>query len=141
MLAAFGRSYGCLPPANEPLKDEHRQFLEKAAEQISTDGWVIPVRLALFAEMMKGQDWTVGALQKVGGERGLRVAYLDQVFDSPLAGPNHRRFRKQAEAILRALLPETGVEIKGQCRTRQELQEATTNASLNSWISSTLSYD
>ena len=123
VLAAFGRSYGCLPPAHEPLSGEHRQFLEKAAEQIATDGWVIPVRLALFAEMMKGQDWTIDALQKVGGERGLRVAYLNQVFDSPLAGPNHRRFRKQAEAVLRALLPETDVEIKGQCRTRQELQE------------------
>lgn len=124
VLTAFGQSYGCLPPAGETLKSEHLEFLEHAAEQIATDGWVVPVRLALFAEMMKGQDWTADTLRKAGGEQGLRVAYLDQVFASPLAAPSHRRFRRQSEAVLRALLPEPGVELKGQCRTRLELKQA-----------------
>jgi hypothetical protein len=124
VMAAFGRSYGCLPPTDETMQSEHHEFLDQATAQIATDGWVVPVRLTLFVEMMKRQKWELETLTRLGGEQGLRVAYLDQVFNSPMAAPRHRLFRPQAEAVLRALLPDTGIELKGRCRTRFELKQA-----------------
>ena len=40
------------------------------------------------------------------------------------ANPEHRLHQKAAQAVLKALLPETGTDIKGQMRSRQELLEA-----------------
>ena len=124
VLTLFGQSYGCLPQPPEPLSPQQEQFVAEAVAQLSQDGWVMPVRLAVFAEMMKAQEWNADTLQKLGGERGIGVTYLEQVFASPLAAPNHRRYRKAAEGVLRALLPEAGVELKGRGRTQHELRQA-----------------
>ena len=40
------------------------------------------------------------------------------------APPEHRLHQKAAQAVLKALLPESGTDIKGQMRSRQELLEA-----------------
>ena len=85
VLTEFGRSYGCLPAAGLSLEPHHQAFLEQAIQQIASDGGVMPVRLALFADMMKGQEWHLDTLQKLGGERGIGVAFLNQKFSSSLA--------------------------------------------------------
>jgi serine/threonine protein kinase len=55
VLAAFGRAFGKLPEkTNETSKDQH-DFLNQAVSGLSQDNMVICVRLALFAEMMKGR--------------------------------------------------------------------------------------
>jgi len=54
VLAAFGRAFGALPESHEEaLDDEQREFLKQAVEGLSEGGTVIPVRLALLAEMVK----------------------------------------------------------------------------------------
>jgi hypothetical protein len=80
--------------------------------------------LALFAEMMKGKPWTPARLRSVGGTEGVGLAFLEETFGAPTAPPEHRFHQKAAQGVLKALLPESGTDIKGQMRSRQELLEA-----------------
>ena len=64
MLTAFGRAYGVLPEkivASSPPSSG--AFLEQSVAGLAQDGKVISVRLALFAEMVKGKPWTPATLR------------------------------------------------------------------------------
>ena len=74
---------------------------------------MVSVRLSLFAEMVKGRPWTPATLREIGGAEGVGVAFLEETFSSPTAPPHHRLHQKTAQAVLAALLPEAGTEIKG----------------------------
>jgi formylglycine-generating enzyme required for sulfatase activity len=91
---------------------------------LSQEGKVICVRLALFAEMMKGRAWTPATLRKVGGTEGVGITFLEDTFSSPSANPKHRLHQQAARSVLKALLPESGTDIKGHMRSQQELLEA-----------------
>ena len=52
------------------------------------------------------------------------LTFLEETFSASTAPPEHRFHQKAAQAVLKALLPETGTDIKGQMRSRQELLEA-----------------
>jgi eukaryotic-like serine/threonine-protein kinase len=82
------------------------------------------VRLALFAEMMKGKSWTPATLKEVGGTEGIGVTFLEETFSAATAPPEHRYHQKAARVVLKALLPETGSDIKGNMRSYAELLEA-----------------
>ena len=82
------------------------------------------MRLALFAEMVKGRPWTPTTLRGVGGMEGVGVTFLEETFSSPQANPRHRLHQKAAQAVLKALLPESGTGIKGKMRSQQTLLEA-----------------
>jgi hypothetical protein len=56
------------------------------------------------------------------------LAFLEESFSAPQANPRLRLYQKPAQAVLKALLPETGTDIKGQMRSRQELLEASGHA-------------
>ncbi len=58
------------------------------------------------------------------GTEGIGLAFLEETFSASTAPPEHRFHQKAAQAVLKALLPETGTDIKGQMRSRQELLEA-----------------
>src|SRR5262249_22509760 len=45
-------------------------------------------------------------------------------FSASTAPPEHRFHQKAAQAVLKALLPESGTDIKGRMRSRQELLDA-----------------
>jgi formylglycine-generating enzyme required for sulfatase activity len=120
VLAAFGRAFGTLAQPDRTGK----QFLDLAVAGLAQEGKVICVRLALFAEMMKGKPWTPSALKEVGGTEGVGVRFLEDTFSSAAANPKHRLHQKAARVVLKALLPEAGTDIKGHMRSRQELLEA-----------------
>ncbi len=82
------------------------------------------MRLALFAEMMKGKAWTPASLKAVGGTEGVGVTFLEETFSAATAPPEHRYHQKAARADLKILLPETGSDIKGHMRSYAELLEA-----------------
>ena len=67
----MGRAYGALPDNATEAKADHHRFLDRAISGLAEDGKVICVRLALFAEMMKGKPWTPRSLEAVGGTRAL----------------------------------------------------------------------
>jgi len=124
VLVAFGRAFGRLPEhASDTLKDQ-KDFLKESVNGLAEEGKVISVRLALFAEMMKGKPWTPSTLKEVGGTKGVGVTFLEETFSASTAPPEHRFHQKAAQAVLKALLPESGTDIKGQMRSRQELLDA-----------------
>ena len=124
VLAAFGTAYGKLPERDRDRSRDQQAFLDQATSELAQDGKVISVRLALFAEMVKGKPWGPATLREVGGTEGVGVAFLEETFSSQKANPAHRVHQRAAQAVLKALLPETGADIKGQMRSRHELLEA-----------------
>ena len=124
VLTAFGTAYGNVPERTGDISRDQHAFLDQAITELAQDGKVISVRLALFAEMVKGKPWTPETLREVGGTEGVGVTFLEETFSSPQANPKHRLHQKAAQAVLKALLPETGTDIKGQMRSEEELQEA-----------------
>src|SRR5262249_28093935 len=106
-----------------------KEFLKQAVSGLAQDGKVIPVRLALFADMVKGKVWTPVTLKEVGGTEGVGVTFLVETFSAASAPPEHRLHQKAARAVLKALLPESGTDIKGHMRSYAELLEASGYAS------------
>jgi len=122
VLTAFGTAYGTIPQrAGEISRDQHA-FLDQAVAGLAQDGNVISVRLALFAEMVKGKTWSPASLRAVGGTEGVGVTFLEETFCSPQANPKYRLHQKAAQAVLKALLPQTSTDIKGKMRSEEELQ-------------------
>jgi serine/threonine protein kinase/formylglycine-generating enzyme required for sulfatase activity len=119
VLAAFGQAFGKLPETAP--SGEATEFLAQAVRGLAEDGKVVCVRLALFAEMMKGRPWTPAALKQVGGAEGVGVTFLEETFSAATASPAHRYHQKAARAVLRTLLPEAGSDIRGHLRPRDEL--------------------
>ena len=124
MLAAFGRAFGKLSEKAGKISQEQKEFLNQAASGLSQDNKVVCVRLALFADMMKGRAWTPAALKEVGGAEGVGATFLEETFAAGAAPAEHRRHQKAARAVLRTLLPESGADIKGHMRSRAELLAA-----------------
>ncbi len=124
VLTAFGRAYEVLPENVNDLTTDQNDFLDQSIAGLAQDGKIISVRLALFAEMVKTKPWTPATLRAIGGTEGTGLTFLEETFSASTAPPEHRLHQKAAQAVLKALLPETGTDIKGQMRSRQELLEA-----------------
>ncbi len=122
VLAAFGSAYRSLPDRAVDFSSEQNAFLDQAVADLTQDGRVISVRVALFAQMLKGRPWTPATLRAVGGTEGVGVTFLDETFSATTADPKLRLHAKAAQAVLKALLPETGTEIRGQMRSEAELR-------------------
>jgi formylglycine-generating enzyme required for sulfatase activity len=129
VLAAFGRAYGHLPNNLSQCSKDQDAFLDQAVAELTQDGKVISVRLALFAEMLKGKPWTPTTLKAVGGTEGVGVTFLEETFTASSAPPQHRLHHKAAQAVLKALLPESGTDLKGHMRSQQALLNASGYAS------------
>ncbi|HZT82170.1 MAG TPA: serine/threonine-protein kinase, partial [Gemmataceae bacterium] len=124
VLAAFGRAFGKLPENPGHASNDQKEFLRQAASGLAREGRVVSVRLALFAEMMKGKAWTPAALKEVGGTEGVGATFLEVTFSAATAPPQRRYHQEAARAVLKALLPESGTDIKGHMRSYGELLEA-----------------
>ena len=90
MLAAFGRAFGTLPDKLGETRKEQKALPRSGRVGLAQDGKVISVRLALFAEMMKGKPWTPATLKAVGGTEGVGVTFLEETFSAATAPPEHR---------------------------------------------------
>ncbi|MCA9262791.1 MAG: serine/threonine-protein kinase, partial [Planctomycetales bacterium] len=118
VLAAFGRAYGKL---SEELTADQVTFLTRAVSGLAQDGKVVCVRLALFADMMKGRSWTPDVLQDVRGTVGIGETFLEETFSASTAPPQHRLHEVAARAVLKALLPPSGADIKGHMQSYDTL--------------------
>jgi hypothetical protein len=90
VLAAFGRAFGRIPANASEIASDHDAFLKEAVDGLAEGGKVISVRLALFAEMMKGKPWAPATLEQVGGTEGVGVTFLEETFSASTAPPEHR---------------------------------------------------
>ena len=124
VLAEFGRAFGRLPENLAEMTRTQEQFLDDAIKQLSEDGRVICVRLALFAEMMKAKDWNQSTLYHAGGAAGLGVTFLEETFAATTASQGHQQHKHAVQALFRKLLPTTDSDIKAGMHPRDELQTA-----------------
>lgn len=124
VLTAFGRAFAALPENPGELNQEQSAFVQQSVSELSENGKVVPVRLALFAEMMKNRDWVRQSLRDVGGARGVGEAFLEENLSSRSASPDHRLHEPAARGALRLLLPEVGTQIRGHMRSQLELADA-----------------
>jgi serine/threonine protein kinase/formylglycine-generating enzyme required for sulfatase activity len=124
VLEKFGQAYGRLPlPPAMPTR-EQQQFVHEVCDGLARDGLIVPVRLSLFAEMVKHKPWNWQTLDAIGGTQGVGVAFLEEKFGGRSSNPDYRRHSKAARSVLRALLPELGTNIKGHMRSKTHLLHA-----------------
>jgi serine/threonine protein kinase/formylglycine-generating enzyme required for sulfatase activity len=124
VLTQFGQAFGRLSDQPGNLSDAEQAFIRSAATGLAQDGKVVSVRLALFAEMVKHKPWVPSTLDEVGGTEGIGVTFLEEIFSSSKANPEHRLHQQAARQVLKALLPEVGTDIKGHMRSHVELLAA-----------------
>ncbi len=123
VLIQFGRGYGQLPTSETTLSRDQEKFVDGAIENLTTGGKVIPVHLALFAEMVKHRDWVLATLRQLGGTVGIGAQFLNESFSAMYAPAHQKVHAESARRILQALLPTLGTEIKTGRKTRDELRE------------------
>ena len=121
VLIRFGQAFGKLPSNSGQLSVEENRFVAEAIDGLAEDGKVVSVRISLFAEMVKNKTWVPSTLLQVGGARGIGLNFLEETFCSPQSNPQHRLLAGPARAVLQALLPELGTDIKGHMRSHEEL--------------------
>ncbi|MBC8874786.1 MAG: protein kinase, partial [Planctomycetes bacterium] len=121
VLADFGRAYGRLPERPDAMTEDQEAFLDRAIEGFAVDGKVICVRLALFADLLRGKPWEIATLKQLHGRDDLGVTFLEETFSSPSAPAQNRHHEKAVRAVLKELLRETGESIKGAMRSYDEL--------------------
>ena len=127
VLAAFGRAFGCLgDDFDEESRGPEAEFIQQAVAGLTDQGTVIPVRLALLADMTKAKRWTPESLEAMGGAAGLGGAFLEETFAAATAPPTHRYHQKAARRVLKTLLyvPGQATSIKGRMRSREDLMDA-----------------
>jgi serine/threonine protein kinase/formylglycine-generating enzyme required for sulfatase activity len=121
VLAEFGRAYGQLPDDLSRIEPAQEAFLQQATQGLASEGRVIPVRLALFAEMVKNRPWNPGTMRAVGGTEGVGVAFLEETFSARSANPRYRIHQHAVRCVLGALLPGRGSDIRGRICSNGEL--------------------
>ncbi len=124
VLAEFGRAFNRLPEHYSDSNRDQRAFIAQAVDDLSENGKVTPVRLALLAEMIKGKPWSTATLRKIGGTSGIGVMFLDENFVSDNAPADYRVHLKAVYATLGELLPQPGMDLKGHMKSQDELLEA-----------------
>ena len=124
VLRAFGTAFDRIPADRQQLSDDQKEFIATAVSSLASDGRVICVRLAVFAEMMKTREWNPNTIRDIGGPQGLGVAFLEETFSGSTTAPERRYHQTAARAVLKTLLPDTGSDLKGARRTKQDLLES-----------------
>lgn len=123
ILQSFGIAYDCLPENVKETSRPQEQFLDKSIQALTKDGKVVSVQLAIFAEMVKGKEWTPATLRALGGIEGIGVTFLEETFVSSGAPLEYRQHQAAARRVFAALLPQQETDLKGHLRSAEELQE------------------
>src|SRR5262249_58917874 len=75
-------------------------------------------------EGSRGTPGTRAREKEVGGPGGGGPPSPEGALAAPPAPPQHRLHQKAAQAVLKALLPEVGTDLKGHMRSQEELLAA-----------------
>ena len=124
VLAELGVAYDRLPENASEFTKHQNAFLDRAVEGLSDGGKIFPVRLSLFVEMVKMQPWEIATLTNLGGVHGIGLQFLEEAFSSDLAPAAQRTHEPAVRRVLRKLLPEIGLDIKGNMQAEQLLLDA-----------------
>lgn len=121
VLTAIGQAYSALPSQHSEITPDQKSFIGRAVQELSYADHIIPVHLALFAEMVKDKRWASETLTELGGIAGIGVTFLEETFNGATASPMHRLHQKAARRVLKALLDEGETDIKGAMKSHGEL--------------------
>lgn len=124
VLIQFGRAFSCLPAAPTALTPTQEKFLDQALAGLAQEGKIVCVHLILFVEMVKSRPWSPATLKQVGGIEGLGATFLEEMLGKNAVNPAHRRHQSATQAVLTALLPDHGSDIRGHIRSYHELLTA-----------------
>ena len=125
VLAAFGRAFGKLPENRSDTSKDQKEFLNQAVSGLGPGRQGHLRAAGPVCRDDEGQSrGRPASLKAVGGTEGVGVTFLEETFSAATAPPEHRYHQKAARAVLKALLPETGSDIKGHMRSYAELLEA-----------------
>jgi serine/threonine protein kinase len=113
VLTAFGLAFGALP--ERELGKEQDAFLEQAVVGLAEDGKVISVRLALFADMVKGKPWHPATLKEMGGIEGVGVTFLEETFTASTAPRNIGSIRRRLRRFSRPCCPRPARTSRATC--------------------------
>ena len=103
VLAAFGRAFGKTRGSDWRIRQgTELAFLNQAVAGLSQEDKVVCVRLALFAEMMKGKPWTPAAPEGSRRRRGRRRRVPGRRLFCDHRPTRHRLHQKAARAVLQA---------------------------------------
>ncbi|MFK8110986.1 MAG: protein kinase [Rubripirellula sp.] len=122
VLTLYGIAYDRVPAAISEMSSVQERFLDDAIDLLADDGKIVPVQLAIFADMVKDKAWTRETLTQVGGFEGIGIAFLQEKF-SARSPREYRRHEVGARAVLNALLPQHDEDLKGNLRSETELRE------------------
>ena len=125
VLTAYGRANEAF---GEEISAKQAAFISEAVSEMSNNGRVIPIHLALFSQMMDSDSWDSSQLKKMGGWKGLGVHFLESIFSENRAQPHEANCR----VILSNLLPDVGTKIKGAKKSFRQLLDATESRSSES---------
>lgn len=123
VLEAFGRAHGVLPPYGVELTPSQVEFCKAAIVGLSQGGTVLPVRISLLAELMRGHAWEASTIAELGGIDGAIVRFLADSFESPSSPMSRRSVATPAKRILSLLLPLDHSDLKASSKTYAELRE------------------
>ena len=121
VLKAFGRAFGALPHDEAKTSPEQNQFVDAAVRGLAEEGQVLPARLALFAETMKGRPWIPATIDQLVGAEEVGVSFLETTLGGTNAPSIHRAHLKAARAVLKELLPDLMTPFNGRMRSYTEL--------------------
>ncbi len=139
-LHRIGHAYDRLPAVFHPLTHGQRQFLKEAIQEISDNGRVTCVHLAVLAEIFKHREWTPRELRSMGGIVGVGEVYLDSTVGSRTAQARNDVSPELAERLLEQLLPriKTSKVREHSCTVAELVQ--TTGASDDRLLPNTLNW-
>ena len=123
VLTKFGQAFGKLAPQANQITAQQQHFIDSVTNGLAENGKVVSVRLALFAEMVKGKPWAPETLDSVGGTDGIGANFLEEMLGSRASNPEHLHHQDAARQVLMSLLPDVGTNIKGHMRSHEELLE------------------
>lgn len=120
VLHKLGNGYERLPDNPDELSRLQREFLNRSINELAEQGRLYPVRLVIFAEMMRDQLWVPGTLDAMGGMTGIGVAFLEKTIGSK-ASTARRTHTRAAQRVMAALLPPQGLLKSGAVEARELL--------------------
>ncbi len=100
----FGQAYGALPPDDEDLTAEQKEFLDRSIQELrgdDEDGRIAPVRLSLFAQMLSEKEWSPRTLESVDGSRGVGVRFLEGQHEKAVADYTAALWQKPRDCLIR----------------------------------------
>jgi serine/threonine protein kinase len=106
VLAAFGRAYGALPEAPAPLSAESERFLDAAISGLAREGQILPIKLVLFAEVVRRRPWSHPTWDAIEAQGNWETALFEASLAARAVPVEHRPHRIAARSMLRAVLPE-----------------------------------